>query len=296
MNRTALLRRRRQPAVAVTPKELLVRAGRIALWMALAVVLVRGLAAILSSGPTSQRAAASTSAGAWPDDAARAFAVEFASVYLEHADGHDPAAAAQAMARFASGDLADALAPRLNGRGPRQTIGSVAVAAVERLDREHALITVAASITGAALRTLRLTVPVARGADRGLAVYDLPSLAPDPPRATVDAADTEPLAGAERDAISDVLARFFRGYLAGDTGSAGLLRPARHPGRRDRRRVRARRARVGQRRRAAGARWATRVGHGRRARPGGGCGAGAALPRRGWSIAIAGMWPTSTGV
>ena len=49
--RTALTRRRRQPAVAITPKELLVRAGRIALWMALAVVLVRGLAAILSSEP-----------------------------------------------------------------------------------------------------------------------------------------------------------------------------------------------------------------------------------------------------
>ena len=54
MNAPALLRRRRQPAVAITPKELLVRAGRIALWIALAVVLVRGLAAILSTEPASE--------------------------------------------------------------------------------------------------------------------------------------------------------------------------------------------------------------------------------------------------
>ena len=47
MNASALLRRRRQPAVPLTPKELLVRAGRIVLWLGLAVVLVRGLAAIL---------------------------------------------------------------------------------------------------------------------------------------------------------------------------------------------------------------------------------------------------------
>ena len=99
-----------------------------------------------------QRAVGGGRRRAWPDDAARAFAVEFAAVYLDHADGHDPAAAAQAMARFASGDLADALAPRLNGRGPRQTIGSVAVSRVERLDREHALITVVASVTGEASR------------------------------------------------------------------------------------------------------------------------------------------------
>ena len=199
------------------------------------------------------------------------------------------------MARFASGDLADALAPRLDGRGPRQTIGSVAVAGVERLDREHALITVVASVTGAASRTLRLTVPVARGADGGLAVYDLPSLAPDPPRATVDAAEAEPLTGAERDAISDVLARFFRGYLAGDTGALAYFvpagtRPAATAGGFELVEL----ASVS----AAGppvARWAARAGHGRGARPARRVRCWRCATACGWSIGIAGMWPAQPG-
>jgi hypothetical protein len=85
---------------------------------------------------------------------------------------------------------------------------------------------VAATLGGAESRSVRLTVPVARDRRGGLAVYDLPSLAPAPTLATVAADAGEPLLGDERAAIAEVLTRFFRAYLAGDAGGLAYLVPA----------------------------------------------------------------------
>jgi len=85
---------------------------------------------------------------------------------------------------------------------------------------------VAATVSGTSSRTVRLTVPVARDRRGGLAVYDLPSLAPAPPLAAAGPVAGEPLLGDERAAIGDVLRRFFRAYLAGDPGGLAYLVPA----------------------------------------------------------------------
>src|SRR4051794_28048497 len=131
---------RRGASVALTPKELLARVGRVMLWVALAVVLARGLAGMLSA----RSAPAPAGPGGWalggPDAAARAFAREFAAPYLDVASGDDPAAAAKPLGRFASGELWAALAPRLNGPPPHGAVGSVTTADAELLDRSHALI------------------------------------------------------------------------------------------------------------------------------------------------------------
>ena len=54
-------------------------------------------------------------------------------------------------------------------------------------------------------------------------VYDLPSFAPAPARAAAAPTRREPLLGSERAAIADVLTRFLRAYLAGDTGGLAYL-------------------------------------------------------------------------
>ena len=156
-------------------------------------------------------AAAGAAARAWPDDAARAFAVEFAARLPQARRRPRPGRRGRSV-----GAVCLRRTPRTRWRhgstahGPRQTIGAVAVAEVERLDREHALVTVAASVTGEASRLVRLTVPVARDARRRPGRLR-PSRARARRRraATVRHADAEPLTGAERDAIYDVLSRYF---------------------------------------------------------------------------------------
>ena len=56
-------------------------------------------------------------------------------------------------------------------------------------------------------------------------VYDLPSFAAAPRRAVVEMPGHEPLLGPDRDPIADVVTRFLRAYLAGDTAGLDYLVP-----------------------------------------------------------------------
>jgi hypothetical protein len=219
--------RRREIAGPLTAGELLARLGRLALWAAVAVVLVRGLGDILaSSGSTPTGRARERTADVWPDDAARAFAVEFATAYLHQPPQDDPGEYARRIAGFASTQLAADLAPQLDQRGSGQAVRSAAVAGSTTLDARHALVTVAATVTTPdGVTTRHLTVPVARDAAGGLAVYDLPSFAAASPRTSAGPTDGEPLIGDERAAVEDVVGRFMRAYLAGDTGGLSYLVP-----------------------------------------------------------------------
>jgi hypothetical protein len=78
-------------------------------------------------------------------------------------------------------------------------------------------------VTAGQLGTRRLTVPVARDAAGRLVVDDLPSFAAAPARAAAELPNDEPLAGADRGPIEDVLTRFLRAYLAGDSGGLSYL-------------------------------------------------------------------------
>jgi hypothetical protein len=210
-----------------TSWELVARVGRVLLWLAVLVVLIRGLGGIASARHVASRAPGAdgrSAAQAWPGDAARAFAVQFATAYLTHAPGTDPGAYVRRVDGFATGELADQLAPAFDRRTPAQAVQSATVAGVVHPDGRHALITVAATLTtGGGQGTRRVTVPVARDDRGGLVVYDLPSFAAGPARAAAEPVRGDPLFGPDSGPITDVVTRFLRAYLAGDTGALAYL-------------------------------------------------------------------------
>jgi hypothetical protein len=218
---------RREIAAPQTVGELVTRLGRLALWAAVAVVLVRGLGDILASpGSTPTVRAREQTGDAWPDDAARAFAVEFATAYLDHPPQDDSGEYARRIAGFASTHVASELAPQLDQRRSAQTVRSAAVAGSVTLDAQHALLTVAATVTTPdGVTTRHLTVPVARDDAGGLVVYDLPSFAAASPRASAAPTEGEALIAEERAAVEDVVGRFMRAYLTGDSGGLSYLAP-----------------------------------------------------------------------
>jgi hypothetical protein len=224
----ARLRVRRHRAASTAPRtgrELLATLGRLVLWVAVGLVLVRGVGAMTAREPVpAPRAVDDVQTGAgWPDDAARAFAVEFATAYLTY----DRTGDARELEAFASPQLVAQLAPQRDSdeRQAAMVVRSAAVADAMRLDGRRALITVTATLTGAVSVRRRVTVPVARDSRGGLVVYDLPSFASAPARASVGAPETEPLIGAEQDEIADVLVPFLRAYLAGDSPALTYLVP-----------------------------------------------------------------------
>src|SRR4051812_40262104 len=203
------------------------RLGRALLWAALAVVLGRGLTATLATRQTAELPRAVSAGPGWPDDAARAFAAEFATAYLQQPPAGAAGPAGSALAELVAPELVDQLTLRRDPKGHPVVVRSVIPEAVTRLDGRHALVTVAAVLDGAPVRALRLSVPVARDARGGLVVYDLPSLAPAPEPARDAPPVGDPLTdGGERAAITDVLTRFLRAYLAGDRAGLSYLVPA----------------------------------------------------------------------
>lgn len=216
----------RGPERGGTPRDLLAGAGRAALWLAVGMLLVRGAGAMLTPAEDARvpRALRAAPVVEWPDEAARALAVEFATAYLTHTPGAESQAVAQRMDALASPDVVAELVPQFDHDAPAQDVRSATVARTVGLDARHALITVAATLsTAGQLGTRQLTVPVARDGAGGLVVHDLPSFASAPVRASTAPGEDEPLTGAERGAIEDVLTRFMRGYLASDTGALAYL-------------------------------------------------------------------------
>jgi hypothetical protein len=210
-----------------TPRELLATVGRLLLWLALVVVLLRGLAGVFATDRPAHapKLSRSLAVATWPDDSARAFAVEFATAYLTHAPSDDSGAYTTGLEAFASPELVAQLAPRLDDQEAHEAVRSAAVARVVRIDDAHALVTVAATLAGPPVTRRLVTVPIAHDDRGGLVVYDLPSFASAPARAAVSAPELEPLYGGERAAIVHVLEPFLRAYLAGDTAALAYLVP-----------------------------------------------------------------------
>jgi Conjugative transposon protein TcpC len=208
------------------------------LWCLVLVLLLRGAGDVMA---VEERAPAQSpprdAAVAWPDDAARAFALGFARAYLEH-DPARPAAYARALERYVAPELAAAIVPQFRPHGAPQVVEDVAVARAARVDDDHTLITVAVTLAareltgrpegdaGGGSATRHLTVPVARDGAGGLVVSDLPSFAPPPRLGHDEAPALEPLTGSARVEVEDVLTRFFEAFLAGDAAQLEYLVPA----------------------------------------------------------------------
>jgi hypothetical protein len=188
--------------------------GRVALWAALIVLLVRGGAAILES-PDQQQAVGAGPAPTGPGQAADALAVRFARAYLEPPANNDFSAYLAEGAQVAPG--------RRPGRG-----GGVAQAEVVQssaLGGGRWVLTVSCDLRDA--RTLDLAVPIVRkGADE-VAALGAPSIVAVPAPAGADPERPRPIAGSGADAISELVSKFLPAYVSGTTtsGLSYLLAP-----------------------------------------------------------------------
>src|SRR4051812_358626 len=90
---------------ARAPRQLLARLGRAALWVAVSVVLLRGVSATLATRPAPPLSRAASAVAVWPDDAVRAFAAEFAIAYLDQSPADAAGPVGSGLAVFAAPEL-----------------------------------------------------------------------------------------------------------------------------------------------------------------------------------------------
>jgi hypothetical protein len=209
-----------------TPAGLLKGIGRALLWTVVALLLIRGASDLLAvEEPVPGTEGSGRAATAWPDDEARAFALDFAHAYLSWSP-EAPGSYSRGLEPFTTPDLRAVIVPEFGPRQPGQVVQTASVARVASVDERHALITVAATVASRGVTTRYLTVPIARDEHDGLVVSDLPSFSAPPARAQLPSPALEPLTGAERAKIERVLRRFFRAFLAGRTEALEYLVPA----------------------------------------------------------------------
>jgi hypothetical protein len=130
-----------------TPGGVLKGVGRALLWALVVILLLRGVAGVLAQdtdAPASRPPARPAAAAVWPDDAARAFAADFARAYLSWSPEH-PERYEEAVAPFVSADVAGTIQPTFGDEAPRQVVQATSIARVVALDTSHALVTVAAA-------------------------------------------------------------------------------------------------------------------------------------------------------
>lgn len=222
---------------AKTTTDYLRPAGRVVFWLFVALVLFRGLTTILGGNATATKVQAldakvarlaTTTTSGWPDDEARVFAIQFARVYFTWTPGQDVTAHDAADDLFLTADLrggqADTVA--IPGKRSVQTYRDGQVIRTERLDPNHALVTVAAYVeqvstaklkTTTTRKTLYLTIPVARDRFGRVAVYAYPSLTSPRPVGTPDVLSVSDIPDPGSTEIADLATRFVKAYTAGQS-------------------------------------------------------------------------------
>jgi hypothetical protein len=185
--------------------------GRVAIWVVVGLLLVRGLGAVLVPPAASAPAASVESVGA--DQASAAFAVRFARTYLS-----DPTP--QALAPF----LAEG-ASVASGRSPAAATAEpiqAEVSATQELGGGREILTVACELRDA--RTLYLAVPIVRSEAGEVAALGAPSMVAAPGVAGADPERPQPLAGSDAAAIQGLVAKFLPEYVsASEPGSLSYL-------------------------------------------------------------------------
>ena len=175
--------------------------GRVAIWVVVGLLLVRGVVSAAST-PSPQPAAPS-SGTVGNDQAGESFAVRFARAYLANPS-------AQALAPF----LAEG-ARVGTGRPPEDDASPVAQAEVsgtEELGDGTAVLTVACELRDA--RTLYLAVPITRSRAGEVAALGAPSIVAGPGVAGADSDRPQPLTGPDAGSIQALVAKFVPEYLA----------------------------------------------------------------------------------
>jgi hypothetical protein len=203
---------RAQGQTAPTGRRLLRTAGRVALWALVALIFVRGIASIAAE-PHDHAPAPAPTREVFPSEEARALAVRFARAYLSGRSAD--------LRRFLAASMPRDLVVDI----PRgSAVATIGVAAETALSSDRALITVTCEL-GERRAARYLSVPVARDAAGGLAVYALPAFVAGPRPARIDVEEPAPLAGAEAAAIRTLADRFLAAYVSGDGDLTYLAAP-----------------------------------------------------------------------
>jgi hypothetical protein len=176
-------------------------AGRVAIWVVIGLLLLRGAGAILAA-PQSD-AAPEGPRGAAVDSASSSFAVRFARTYLE-----DPSPGALSPFLAQGVKIGRGRAPL----GRRAAVLQAEVAEARRLGGGRAVLTVACELRDA--RTLYLAVPISRALAGEVAVLGAPWIVAAPSVAGVAPERPRPIAGPEAPAIQDLVGRFVPAYAA----------------------------------------------------------------------------------
>jgi hypothetical protein len=176
------------------------KAGRVALWALVVLLLFRGLASVLS-GPE-HGDAASAARGGVSDPATSSFAVRFARTYLADSS---PQALAALLAPGAA-------VPASPSPGPGTAVEQAEVAGVRDLGSGQAIITVACELDTA--RTLYLAVPIVREDAGEVAALGVPAIVAGPAGVGASVEPPRPLAGPDAGAIADLSRRFVAAYLS----------------------------------------------------------------------------------
>jgi Conjugative transposon protein TcpC len=194
---------------------------RLALWVALLVVAYRGVTAIVFDPTGALRAGTASSAGAatgqFPVALAEAYASEFGQVYLNFSPATQ-AQREQELAAFVPASVA-ASNPDLGWDGAGQmNLQSEQVAGIAVQDRQHAVVTLLATVNG---QLMELGVPVIASAG-SVVVAGEPAWLPAPRQVSPPpqpGGGSDPVAQAE---LMKELPAFFQAYANGD--SAALRR------------------------------------------------------------------------
>ncbi|MGH3258532.1 MAG: conjugal transfer protein [Streptosporangiaceae bacterium] len=189
---------------------------RMALWAALLVIAYRGVTAIVFNPAGALRAGGTSSAGAtagqFPVALAEAYASEFGQVYLNFSPVIQ-AQREQELAAFVPASIA-AANPDLGWDGAGQmTLQSEQVAGIAVQDRQHAVVTLLATVNG---QLMELGVPVIASAG-SVVVAGEPAWLPAPrqvPPPTQPGGRSDPVAQGE---LMKELPAFFAAYANGDS-------------------------------------------------------------------------------
>ncbi|MBS1886098.1 MAG: conjugal transfer protein [Actinobacteria bacterium] len=180
--------------------------GRAALWVTVAILLVRGAVALVAAPGPGSTAGPDRVGG--PGRAAEALAVGFARTYLE---SPTPAALAPFLAEGAH---------VAGGRGPAggEAVGQAEVVRVADVGGGRWVLTVLCDLRDA--RSLALAVPIVRRGAGEVAVLGAPSIVAVPAPAGADPERPRPVAGPAAGAIGELVATFVPAYLAAVDGRA----------------------------------------------------------------------------
>jgi hypothetical protein len=175
-------------------------AGRVALWVLVGVLLVRGLAGVLTEPQEGEASAASHRDTANP--ATTAFAVRFARTYLADASP-------EALASFLAPGIA---APPLPGDGAAAQVEQAEVASIRDFGGGQAVVTVACELADA--RTLYLAVPIVREDAAEVAALGVPAVVAGPAGVGAAVEPPRPVAGPDAEALIELVRRFLPVYLS----------------------------------------------------------------------------------